>query len=84
MERKERETPVERERRIQRLESQKLKERPRHHGEIMCQLATSLTEIDRPQDAAKQYERARGVGTEHGFFSVEREACLGQILNPKP
>jgi len=43
----------------------------------MCQLAASLVSAHRPQDAAKQFERARDVGAAHGLFSVEREACLG-------
>ena len=77
MQRLERQTPEERQTRMERMEKQGLKERPRHKGEVMCQLAASLVSADRPQDAAKQYEKARDVGAAHGFSSVEREACLG-------
>lgn len=73
-------TQAERETQLERVELQTQKERPRHKGEVMCQLAASLVSADRPQEGAKQYERARDVGAAHGLARVESTACqaLGQ------
>ena len=49
----------------------------RDQGEAMCDRADQLLNLERGQDAAVYYQRARDVGAAHGFFSVESRACLG-------
>ena len=43
----------------------------------MCRAADFVKVAGIPKEAAKYYQRARDVGVAHGFFSVERSACLG-------
>jgi len=46
-------------------------------GEAMCKLASILPVLKRNSDAATWFQRARGVGAAHGFFSLESKACEG-------
>jgi len=52
-------------------------ERFRDQGKAMCDLATTFNQVDKRQEAAEYYQKARKVGEAHGFFSVECRACLG-------
>jgi len=52
-------------------------ERFRDRGNHICAMASNLILLDRREDAAKLFERARDVGAAHGFFSVECSACEG-------
>ena len=52
-------------------------ERFRDQGESMCQCAGLLMFLEKKEDAASMFQKARDVGAAHGFFSVESQACLG-------
>ena len=52
-------------------------QRFRDMGKVMCDLAETLQIAEQPHEAARCLERARAVGEEHGFFSVECRACKG-------
>jgi len=53
------------------------RQRFRDQGEQMCTLASTLSVAGKQQEASLYYQKARKVGEAHGFFSVERSACLG-------
>jgi len=61
-------------------------QRFRDQGEIMCTAAAHVmlgVGEDRGRIAAGYNERARKIGEQHGFFSVESRACtgLGQLAS---
>jgi len=43
----------------------------------MCRLSDTLDFLERKNEAATWYQRARDVGAAHGFFSLESQACRG-------
>ncbi|KAJ1483782.1 hypothetical protein T484DRAFT_1949274 [Baffinella frigidus] len=51
-------------------------QRFRDQGVAMCKVATILFYM-KEKEAKRLYERARNLGEEHGFYSVESQACLG-------
>ena len=56
-------------------------QRFRDQGEALCTIADNLFFLERMQEAARVYERARDVGAAHGHFSTESQA---RTLNPTP
>jgi hypothetical protein len=46
-------------------------------GDEMCRLADVLRSLDNNSEAGTWNQRARDVGAEHGFFSLECTACMG-------
>ena len=49
----------------------------RDQGQAMCNLSDMLHCLGRNSEIATWYQRARDVGAEHGFFSLESRACIG-------
>jgi hypothetical protein len=52
-------------------------QRFRDQGEAMCRLSNILHLLERNNEAATWYQRARDIGAAHGFFSLESRACKG-------
>ena len=53
------------------------RQRFRDQGEALHFIGDNFATVGRPQEAALYFQRARKVGAEHGFFSVECKACTG-------
>ena len=53
----------------------------RNQGELMCEIGGNLICLGRQPEAAVYFQRARDVGEDHGFISLECQACegLGQL-----
>ena len=62
------------ERRIGLLETM---ERFRDQGSVMCTIGNHLLLLNRVDEAGTYFKRARDLGAQHGFLSVECDACLG-------
>jgi len=52
-------------------------ERFRDQGAALCSIAKHLLSVDKRLEAEKSFQRARRLGSQHGFGLVESEACLG-------
>ena len=67
---------------IVRLETRRVEvlgrmQRLRDQGDAMCSVADHLGILDKTQEAAGYYQRARKLGEAHGFFLLECESCFG-------
>jgi len=52
-------------------------QRFRDQGGEMCVIGDQLSFLDKNEESAAIFQRARELGAAHGFFSVECRACLG-------